>query len=44
LAASRRLYRETLHGDERRLAKIRAELRRVRECAGLPQSVVEERT
>jgi transcription initiation factor TFIIB len=37
-----RFHRETLHGRERRLAKIRAELRRVRECAGLPQSVVEE--
>jgi len=37
-----RFHRETLHGYERRLAKIGAELKRVRECAGLPQSVVEE--
>jgi transcription initiation factor TFIIIB Brf1 subunit/transcription initiation factor TFIIB len=31
-----------MHGYERRLAKIGAELRRIRECAGLPQRVVEE--
>jgi transcription initiation factor TFIIIB Brf1 subunit/transcription initiation factor TFIIB len=37
-----RFHRETLHGRERRLAKIGAELRRIRECAGLPQHVVEE--
>jgi transcription initiation factor TFIIIB Brf1 subunit/transcription initiation factor TFIIB len=37
-----RFHRETLHGRERRLAKIGAELKRIRECAGLPQSVVEE--
>jgi transcription initiation factor TFIIIB Brf1 subunit/transcription initiation factor TFIIB len=37
-----RLHRNTLHSRERRLASIRAELRRVRECAGLPQSVAEE--
>ena len=37
-----RFHRETLHGFERRLAKIGAELKRVRECAGLPQRVVEE--
>jgi transcription initiation factor TFIIIB Brf1 subunit/transcription initiation factor TFIIB len=37
-----RFHRETLHGRERRLVKIGAELRRIRECAGLPQSVVEE--
>jgi transcription initiation factor TFIIIB Brf1 subunit/transcription initiation factor TFIIB len=37
-----RFHRETLHGYERRLAKIGAELKRVRECAGLPQRVVEE--
>jgi len=37
-----RFHRETLHGYERRLAKIGGELRRVKECAGLPQSVVEE--
>jgi len=37
-----RLHRETLHGYESRLVKIGGELRRIRECAGLPQSVVEE--
>ncbi len=37
-----KLHRETLHGYERRLAKIGAELKRIRECVGLPQSVVEE--
>jgi transcription initiation factor TFIIIB Brf1 subunit/transcription initiation factor TFIIB len=37
-----RFHRETLHGRERRLAAIGAELKRIRECAGLPQSVVEE--
>jgi len=37
-----RFHRETLHGRERRLVKIGGELRRIRECAGLPQSVVEE--
>jgi transcription initiation factor TFIIB len=37
-----RFHRETLHGYERRLTKIGGEIRRVRECAGLPQSVVEE--
>jgi transcription initiation factor TFIIIB Brf1 subunit/transcription initiation factor TFIIB len=37
-----KFHRETLHGRERRLAKIRAELKRIRECVGLPQSVVEE--
>jgi transcription initiation factor TFIIIB Brf1 subunit/transcription initiation factor TFIIB len=37
-----RFHRETLHGYERRLVKIGAELRRVKECAGLPQSVAEE--
>ena len=37
-----KFHRETLHGGERRLVKIGAELRHVRECAGLPQSVVEE--
>jgi transcription initiation factor TFIIIB Brf1 subunit/transcription initiation factor TFIIB len=36
-----RFHRETLHGYERRLVKIGGEIRRVRECAGLPQSVVE---
>jgi transcription initiation factor TFIIIB Brf1 subunit/transcription initiation factor TFIIB len=42
LAASRRLHRETLHGYERRLTKIGGELRRIRECAGLSQHVMEE--
>ncbi len=37
-----RLHRETLHGLERRLSAIGGELKRIRECAGLPQSVVEE--
>jgi len=37
-----RLHRETLHGYESRLVEIGAELRRIRECAGLPQRVVEE--
>jgi transcription initiation factor TFIIIB Brf1 subunit/transcription initiation factor TFIIB len=37
-----RLYKEMLHSREWKLAAVRAELRRVRECAGLPQSVVEE--
>ena len=31
-----------MHGYERRLAKIGGELKRIRECAGLPQRVVEE--
>jgi transcription initiation factor TFIIB len=37
-----RFHRETLHGRERRLVKIGAELRRIRECAGLPQRVAKE--
>jgi transcription initiation factor TFIIB len=37
-----RFHRETLHGYERRLAKIGAELKLIRECAGLPQRVAEE--
>jgi transcription initiation factor TFIIIB Brf1 subunit/transcription initiation factor TFIIB len=37
-----RFHRDTLHGYERRLVAIGGELKRVRECAGLPQSVVEE--
>jgi transcription initiation factor TFIIIB Brf1 subunit/transcription initiation factor TFIIB len=37
-----RLHRETLHGYERRLAAIGGELKRIRECAGLPQHVAEE--
>jgi transcription initiation factor TFIIIB Brf1 subunit/transcription initiation factor TFIIB len=37
-----RLHRETLHSRERRLAKIGGEIRRVKECAGLPQHVAKE--
>ncbi len=37
-----KLHRETLHGYERRLAEIGAELKRIRECAGLPQRAAEE--
>ncbi len=37
-----KFHRETLHGRERRLVKIGTELRRVRKCVGLPQSVAEE--
>ncbi len=37
-----KFHRETLHSYERRLSAIGGELKRVRECAGLPQSVVEE--
>jgi transcription initiation factor TFIIIB Brf1 subunit/transcription initiation factor TFIIB len=37
-----RFHRETLHGRERRLVKIGAELKRVKECVGLPQHAVEE--
>jgi len=37
-----RFHREMMHGYERRLVKIGGELRRIRECAGLPQHVIEE--
>jgi len=37
-----KFHRETLHGYERRLVKIGAEIRRIRECAGLAQRVAEE--
>jgi transcription initiation factor TFIIB len=37
-----RFHRETLHGHERRLVKIGGEIRRIRECVGLPQRVAEE--
>jgi transcription initiation factor TFIIB len=37
-----KFHRDTLHGYERRLSAIGGELKRIRECAGLPQSVVEE--
>jgi hypothetical protein len=36
------MRRDTLHGYERRLAKIGGEIRRVKECAGLPQHVAKE--
>jgi len=37
-----KFHRETMHGYERRLAAIGGELKRIRECAGLPQHVMEE--
>jgi transcription initiation factor TFIIB len=37
-----KFHKETLHSTEWRMAEIGAELRRVKECVGLPQSVVEE--
>ncbi len=37
-----KFHRETMHGYERRLAAVGGKLKRIRECAGLPQSVVEE--
>jgi transcription initiation factor TFIIIB Brf1 subunit/transcription initiation factor TFIIB len=37
-----KFHRNTLHGFERKLSAIGAELKRIRECVGLPQSVVEE--
>jgi transcription initiation factor TFIIIB Brf1 subunit/transcription initiation factor TFIIB len=37
-----KFHRETLHGRERRLAKIGGELKRKGECVSLPQSVAEE--
>ncbi len=37
-----KFHRETLYGYERRLAKIGGEIRRVKECVGLPQHVMEE--
>jgi transcription initiation factor TFIIB len=37
-----RLHKETLHSREWKLAEIGGELKRVKECAGLPQSVVQE--
>jgi transcription initiation factor TFIIIB Brf1 subunit/transcription initiation factor TFIIB len=37
-----KFHRDTLHGRERRLVKIGGEIKRVKECVGLPQSVVEE--
>jgi transcription initiation factor TFIIB len=37
-----KFHRETMHGFERRLVKIGGELKRIRECVGLPQRVMEE--
>jgi transcription initiation factor TFIIB len=37
-----KFHRDSLHGFERRLAKIGGEIRRVKECVGLPQRAVEE--
>jgi transcription initiation factor TFIIB len=37
-----RLHKEALHSREWKLTTIGGELKRIRECAGLPQSVVEE--
>ncbi len=37
-----KFHRETMHGYERRLSAIGGELKRIRECVGLPQRVVEE--
>jgi transcription initiation factor TFIIB len=37
-----KFHRDILHGFERRLAAVGGEIRRIRECAGLPQSVAEE--
>jgi len=37
-----KFHRDTLHGYERRLSAIGAELKRIRECVGLPQRAVEE--
>jgi Transcription initiation factor TFIIIB, Brf1 subunit/Transcription initiation factor TFIIB len=37
-----RFYKEMLHSPEWKLATIGGELKRIKECVGLPQSVVEE--
>jgi transcription initiation factor TFIIIB Brf1 subunit/transcription initiation factor TFIIB len=37
-----KFHRDTLHGYERRLSAIGGELKRIRECVGLPQRAVEE--
>jgi transcription initiation factor TFIIB len=37
-----RFHKETLHSPEWKLATIGGELKRIKECVGLPQSVVEE--
>jgi transcription initiation factor TFIIB len=36
------LHKKALHSREWKLAAVGGEIRRVKECAGLPQSVVEE--
>jgi transcription initiation factor TFIIIB Brf1 subunit/transcription initiation factor TFIIB len=36
-----RLHKEALHSREWRLAAVKSEIRRIKECAGLPQSVME---
>jgi transcription initiation factor TFIIIB Brf1 subunit/transcription initiation factor TFIIB len=36
-----RLHKETLYSREWRLAAVKSEIRRIKECAGLPQHVVE---
>jgi transcription initiation factor TFIIIB Brf1 subunit/transcription initiation factor TFIIB len=37
-----RLHKEALHSREWKLAAIKSEIKRIRECAGLPQHVAEE--
>jgi transcription initiation factor TFIIB len=37
-----KFHRDVLHGFERRLAAVGGELKRVKECVGLPQHVAEE--
>jgi transcription initiation factor TFIIIB Brf1 subunit/transcription initiation factor TFIIB len=37
-----RLHKEALHSREWKLAAIKSEIKRIKECAGLPQHVVEE--
>jgi transcription initiation factor TFIIB len=37
-----KFHRDSLHGFERRLVKIGGEIKRVKECVGLPQRAVEE--
>jgi transcription initiation factor TFIIB len=37
-----KFHRDILHGYERKLAAVGGEIRRVKECVGLPQSVAEE--
>jgi transcription initiation factor TFIIIB Brf1 subunit/transcription initiation factor TFIIB len=37
-----KFHRDTLHSYEKRLSAVGGEIRRIRECAGLPQRVTEE--